>query len=147
MEGVLSMLYPWLKAGHIIFVIFWIAGLFMLPRFFVYHQETAEGSAEASAWVERERRLLKIILLPSIIAVWAFGIALASVTDAWSEGWLSAKLVLVLALSAYHGWLSAYGKKLAKGERPLETRKLRMLNEVPGILVAIIVVLVVVKPF
>jgi putative membrane protein len=143
----LSMLYPWLKAGHIIFVIFWIAGLFMLPRFFVYHQEAASGSAEAAAWIERERRLLKIILLPSIIAVWAFGIALATATNAWSEGWLSAKLVFVLMLSGYHGWLSAYAKKLAKGERLLETRKLRMLNEVPGILVAIIVVLVVVKPF
>ncbi|HEY7807881.1 MAG TPA: CopD family protein [Croceibacterium sp.] len=143
----LSMLYPWLKAGHIIFVIFWIAGLFMLPRFFVYHQEAAEGSAEAAAWVERERRLLKIILLPSIVAVWAFGIALASVTHAWSEGWLSAKLVLVLILSGYHGWLSAYGKKLARGQRPLATRTLRMLNEVPGVVVAIIVVLVVVKPF
>jgi putative membrane protein len=141
------MLYPWLKAGHIIFVIFWIAGLFMLPRFFVYHQEAASGSAEAAAWIERERRLLKIILLPSIIAVWAFGIALATATTAWSEGWLSAKLVFVLVLSGYHGWLSAYAKKLAKGERLLETRKLRMLNEVPGILVAIIVVLVVVKPF
>ena len=141
------MLYPWLKAGHIIFVIFWMAGLFMLPRFFVYHQETTAGSREAEAWVKRERSLLKIILLPSIIAVWGFGAALATATHAWSEGWLSAKLVLVLALSAYHGWLSAYGKKLAKGERPLETRKLRMLNEVPGILVAIIVVLVVVKPF
>ena len=141
------MLYPWLKAGHIIFVIFWISGLFMLPRFFVYHQEAAEGSAEAAAWVERERRLLKIILLPSIVAVWAFGIALASVTHAWSEGWLSAKLVLVLILSGYHGWLSAYGKKLARGQRPLATRTLRMLNEVPGVVVAIIVVLVVVKPF
>jgi len=141
------MLYPWLKAGHIIFVIFWIAGLFMLPRFFVYHQEAAEGSAEAAAWVERERRLLKIILLPSIVAVWAFGIALASVTHVWSEGWLSAKLVLVLILSGYHGWLSAYGKKLARGQRPLATRTLRMLNEVPGIVVGIIVVLVVVKPF
>ena len=143
----LSMLYPWLKAGHIIFVIFWIAGLFMLPRFFVYHQATAEGSPEAAAWVERERRLLKIILLPSIVAVWAFGVALATATNAWSQGWLSAKLVLVLILSGYHGWLSAYGKKLARGERPLATRTLRMLNEVPGIVVAIIVVLVVVKPF
>jgi len=143
----LAMLYPWLKAGHIIFVIFWIAGLFMLPRYYVYHQETAEGSPEAAAWVERERRLLKIILLPSIIAVWAFGVALATATHAWSEGWLSAKLVLVLVLSAYHGWLSAYGKKLARGERPMATRTLRMLNEVPGIVVAIIVVLVVVKPF
>jgi putative membrane protein len=142
-----AMLYPWLKAGHIIFVIFWMAGLFMLPRFFVYHQETTAGSREAEAWVKRERSLLKIILLPSIIAVWGFGAALATATHAWSEGWLSAKLVLVLVLSAYHGWLASYARKLSRGARPVTTRTLRMLNEVPGILVAIIVVLVVVKPF
>lgn len=141
------MTYLWLKAGHIIFVIYWMAGLFMLPRYFVYHQETAAGSREAAMWVERERKILKIILLPSIIAVWAFGIALATALGAWDQGWLHAKLLLVLVLSGYHGWLASYAKKLARGERPLEGRKLRMLNEVPGIVVALIVVLVVVKPF
>jgi putative membrane protein len=147
MQEALSMIYNWLKAGHVIFVIFWMAGLFMLPRYFVYHQEAAPGSAEAATWVERERKILKIILLPSIIAVWAFGIALATATGAWSQGWLHVKLVFVLLLSGYHGWLSAYAKKLARGERPLEGRTLRLLNEVPGIAVAIIVVLAVVKPF
>ena len=141
------MTYYWLKAGHIIFVIFWMAGLFMLPRYFVYHQEAAAGSPEAAAWVERERKLLKIILLPSIIAVWAFGIALAFAIGAWDQAWLHAKLLFVLILSGYHGWLSAYAKKLARGERPLDGKRLRMLNEVPGIVVAIVVVLVVVKPF
>jgi putative membrane protein len=147
MQDLLSMIYLWLKAGHVIFVIFWMAGLFMLPRYFVYHQEAAAGSPEAAAWVERERKLLKIILLPSIIAVWIFGIALASAIGAWDLGWLHAKLLFVLILSGYHGWLSAYARKLARGERPLDGKKLRMLNEVPGIVVAIIVVLVVVKPF
>ena len=141
------MIYLWLKAGHIIFVIFWMAGLFMLPRYFVYHQEAAPGSPEADAWVDRERKILKIILLPSIIAVWVFGIALSTTTGAWSQGWLHAKLLFVLILSGYHGWLSAYAKKLARGERPVDGRKLRMLNEVPGIAAAIIVILVVVKPF
>lgn len=141
------MTYYWLKAGHIIFVIFWMAGLFMLPRYFVYHQEAEKDSIEAATWVERERKLLKIILLPSIIAVWAFGIALAFTIQAWDQGWLHAKLLFVLILSAYHGWLASYAKKLARGERPLEGKKLRMLNEVPGIAVALIVVLVVVKPF
>ena len=141
------MTYYWLKAGHIIFVIFWMAGLFMLPRYFVYHQEAAPDSPEAAVWVERERTLLKIILLPSIIAVWVFGIALASSTGAWNQGWLHAKLLFVLVLSGYHGWLSAYAKKLARGERPLHGKRLRLLNEVPGILAAVIVVLVVVKPF
>ena len=147
MQDILSMTYYWLKAGHIIFMIFWMAGLFMLPRYFVYHQEAAAGSPEAAAWVERERKLLKIILLPSIIAVWAFGIALAFAIGAWDQAWLHAKLLFVLILSGYHGWLSAYAKKLARGERPLDGKRLRMLNEVPGIVVAIIVVLVVVKPF
>ena len=147
MQDVLSMIYLWLKAGHVIFVIFWMAGLFMLPRYFVYHQEAAAGSPEAALWVERERKLLKIILLPSIMAVWAFGVALATTTGAWDQPWLHAKLLFVLILSGYHGWLAVYAKKLARGERPLEGRKLRMLNEVPGIAVAIIVVLAVVKPF
>jgi putative membrane protein len=147
MQDALSMIYLWLKAGHVIFVIFWMAGLFMLPRYFVYHQEAAPGSPEEAAWVERERKLLKIILLPSIIAVWAFGIALATATAAWDQGWLHAKLLFVLLLSGYHGWLASYAKKLARGERPLDGRRLRLLNEVPGIAAAIIVVLAVVKPF
>jgi len=147
MLDALSMTYLWLKAGHIIFVIFWMAGLFMLPRFFVYHQEAPVGSAEDRLWVDRERKLLKIILLPSIVIVWLLGIALASVIGAWDQGWLHAKLTLVLILSAYHGYLSAYSKKLARGQRPLAGKKLRLLNEVPGIAVALIVVLVVVKPF
>lgn len=141
------MTYLWLKAGHLIFVIFWMAGLFMLPRYFVYHQEAPADSMEAAGWVERERRLLRIILLPSIVAVWVLGLALAFTIGAWSQGWFHAKLLLVLGLSGYHGWLASYAKKLARGERPLDGRKLRMLNEVPGIAAALIVVLAVVKPF
>ena len=141
------MTYLWLKAGHIIFVIFWIAGLFMLPRLFVYHQEAPEGSDEAARFADRERKLLKIILLPSIIVVWVLGIALAIVLDAWSQGWLHAKLLLVLILSGYHGYMAGYARKLARGERPFSGKKLRLLNEVPGVAGALIVVLVIVKPF
>jgi putative membrane protein len=147
MLDVLAMTYLWLKAGHIIFVIFWMAGLFMLPRFFVYHQEAAPGSPEEQLWREREGKLLKIILNPSIFIVWALGIALAFTIDAWDDGWLHAKLLLVLLLSGYHGYLSGYARKLASGQRPLAGRTLRLLNEVPGVAVALIVVLVVVKPF
>ena len=143
----LAMLYDWLKAAHIIFVIFWMAGLFMLPRFFVYHQESALGSDEDASWVEREKRLLKIILLPSIIIVWVLGLVLAMQTGAFSEGWFHGKLLFVLLLSGYHGWMSAYAKKLARGERTLEGKKLRLVNEVPGIAAAIIVILVIVRPF
>jgi Predicted membrane protein len=141
------MTYFWLKAGHIIFMVFWMAGLFMLPRLFVYHQETAPGAPENAAWIDRERKLLKIILNPSIILVWALGIALAISTGAFSQGWLHAKLALVLGLSAYHGYLAGYARKLARGERKLDGRTLRLLNEVPGVALALIVVLVVVKPF
>lgn len=147
MESVLAMIYLWLKAGHLIFVIFWMAGLFMLPRYLVYHQEAAPGSPEEALWVERERKLLRIILAPSIIAVWLFGILLASSQHLWGEPWLHAKLLLVLLLSGYHGWLSAYSKKLARGERTLTGKQLRLLNEVPGLVVALVVVLVIVRPF
>ncbi len=141
------MIYLWLKAGHIIFVIFWMAGLFMLPRLFVYHQEAPEGSDEAAKYIDRERKLLKIILLPSIIVVWVLGLGLMSAIGAHTQGWFHAKLLLVLILSGYHGYLSVYAKKLARGERPLSGKKLRLLNEVPGVAVALIVILVIVKPF
>ncbi|WP_420850001.1 CopD family protein [Pontixanthobacter luteolus] len=141
------MIYLWLKAGHIIFVIFWMAGLFMLPRYFVYHQEADPGSPEEAKWIDREQKLLKIILLPSIIVVWVLGLALMSTVGAHTQGWFHAKLLIVLLLSGYHGWMSAYAKKLARGERPLQGKALRLINEVPGIAAAIIVILVVVKPF
>jgi putative membrane protein len=147
MQQALAMTYLWLKAGHIIFVIFWMAGLFMLPRYFVYHQECAPGTPENALWIERERKLLKIILWPSLIVVWVLGLTLAVTTGAFAQGWLQAKLALVLALSAYHVWLAGYAAALARGERKLTGRRLRMLNEVPGIAAALIVVLVVVRPF
>lgn len=140
------MTYLWLKAGHIIFVIFWMAGLFMLPRYFVYHQETEVGSAEDTKWIDRERKLLKIILNPSMIVVWVLGILLATSQHLWGEPWLHAKLFLVLLLSGYHGWMAGYAKKLARGERKLADRQLRLLNEVPGVVAAVIVVLVIVRP-
>ena len=138
------MTYFWLKAAHIIFVIFWMAGLFMLPRYFVYHQESAPGSPESARWVDREAKLLKIILWPSLAVVWVLGLALAWTTGAFSQGWFHAKLVLVLGLSGYHIWLAGYAKSLATGERRLTGRRLRLLNEVPGVAAALIVVLVVV---
>tara|TARA_B100001057_G_C22411923_1_gene780012 strand:+ start:66 stop:509 length:444 start_codon:yes stop_codon:yes gene_type:complete len=147
MQDAIAMTYLWLKAGHIIFVIFWMAGLFMLPRYFVYHQETEEGSEEAAKWIDRERKLLKIILLPSIIVVWVLGLVLAYTLNLWSAGWLHAKLLLVLILSGYHGYLASYAKKLARGERSLTGKQLRLFNEVPGLAAAVIVVLVVVRPF
>jgi putative membrane protein len=147
MQDVLAMTYYWLKAGHIIFMVFWMAGLFMLPRLFVYHQECAPDAPENTAWIERERKLIKIILLPSIGLVWVLGLALSFAVDAWSQGWFYAKLALVIGLSIYQSYLTWYAEQLAKGERKLTGEKLRLLNEVPGVAVALIVVLVIVRPF
>jgi len=147
MQQVLAMTYLWLKAGHVIFVIFWMAGLFMLPRYFVYHQEAAEGSPENAVWIDRERKLLKIILWPSLVVTWVLGLAIAWSQGFFGLGWFHAKLALVLGLSAYHVWLAGYARALARGERRLTGRRLRMLNEVPGMAAAFIVVLVIVKPF
>jgi protoporphyrinogen IX oxidase len=145
--AVLSVLYLWIKAGHVIFVIFWIAGLFLLPRFYVYHQESAPGSDEEKRWIERERKLRRIIITPAMILVWLFGLFLAYTIQAWTQYWFLAKFAIVVGLSGYHGWMIDYGKKLEQGIRPVSGRALRIMNEIPGIAVALIVVLVIVKPF
>jgi putative membrane protein len=147
MQEVLAMTYFWLKAGHIVFVVFWMAGLFMLPRLFVYHQEAEPDSPENAKWIERERKLIRVILMPSIGVVWALGLALSLAVDAWSQGWFYAKLALVIGLSIYQSYMTAYAEKLSRGERRLTGKQLRMLNEVPGVAVALIVILAVVKPF
>ncbi len=146
LTGFLGATMLWVKAAHVIFVIFFMAGLFMMPRFFVYHHQCPVGSEEDRKWIEREDRLRKIILNPSIILVWVLGLMLAFNADVWREGWFHGKLLLVLLLSGYHGWLIGYAKKLAKGERRLSEKALRLLNEVPGVAAALIVILVVVRP-
>lgn len=147
MQEFLSVTYLWLKAGHIIFMIFWMAGLFILPRQMVYMHAAAPGSEEEALWAERSRTLAKIILIPSIILVWVLGLALMSAVSAHTQGWFHAKLLLVLILSGYHGWMSATAKKMGRGERPLSEKQLRMLNEVPALIAIVVVILVVVKPF
>ena len=105
LAGFLGSATLWVKAAHIIFVIFFMAGLFMMPRFFVYHHQCAVGSDEDAKWIEREDRLRKIILAPAIMFVWLFGLMLAFNGDLWHEGWFLAKLLIVLGLSGYHGWM------------------------------------------
>lgn len=151
MIGFLGAAYPWVKAGHLIFVIFWMAGLFLLPRYLVHHQEALARPDEAAAWVEREGKLRRIILGPAIIVVWALGIALAvniGLFDGVSGlGWLHAKLLVVVGLSGYHGWAVGYSRRLARGQARLSGRTLKLLNEVPAVAVALIVILAVVRPF
>ena len=147
LDTALLVTYEWIKAAHLIFVIFWIAGLFMLPRYYVYHQEAPAGSAEEQRWIERERKLRNIIITPAMLMVWALGLTLAYSSGAWSQTWLQLKLLLVLGLSAYHGWMIGYGRRLARGERAVSGRSLRLMNEIPGVATALIVILVIVKPF
>ena len=147
MLWVFSMTYLWLKASHIIFVIFWMAGLFMLPRYFVYHQEAAPGLPEEALWLDRESKLLKIILWPSLVVSWVLGLSLAYTIGAFAQPWFHAKFTVVLALTVYHVWLAGYHAALKRGERKFTGRQLRLINEIPGLAAALIVILVVVKPF
>lgn len=150
MTGWLGNAYLWVKAFHIIFVIFWMAGLFLLPRYLVHHQE-ALGTPEAAKWTEREVLLRRMILSPSILIVWVLGLGLAVNLGLFDGvpglGWLHTKLLLVVLLSGYHGWAVGYAKKLARGQGSLSSRTLRMIGEVPALAVVLIVILVVVKPF
>ncbi|TPG15604.1 CopD family protein [Sphingomonas oligophenolica] len=145
----LALAYNWFLAAHLIFVVFWMAGLFMLPRYLVYHQEAiaAGRTEEAALWVTREAKIRHIILTPAIVVVWVLGITLATLGHHWAEGWLGAKLVFVVGLSGYHGWGVGYARKLAAGRPSLDGKTLRMLNEIPALGVTVIVILAVIKPF
>ena len=146
-QGFLGAAYLWVKAAHVTFVIFWIAGLFIVPRYYIHHQATTHGSAEDRAWIEREDKARTIILTPAMLLVWILGLMLAVHLNVFGQHWFTAKLLLVVILTGYQGWIGAYGKKLAAGHRELDSKKLRLMNELPGILTAFIVVFVIVRPF
>lgn len=146
-QGFLGASYLWVKAAHVTFVIFWIAGLFIVPRYYVHHQAATPGTAEDRAWIEREDKARTVILTPAMIIVWVLGLMLAVHVGAFGQPWFTAKLFLVVILTGYQGWITSYGKKLAKGHRETDDKTLRIMNEVPGILTALIVVLVIVRPF
>ena len=150
MTGFLGNAYLWVKAAHLIFVIFWMAGLFLFPRYLIHHQD-ALGTPEAAKWADREATLRRMILTPSMTLVWLLGLTLAANVGLFDGepglGWLHTKLLLVIGLSGYHGWAVGYAKKLGAGQGNIPTRTLRMLNEVPALAVILIVILAVVKPF
>ncbi len=147
MQDTLLSIYLFLKSGHVIFMVFWLAGLFMLPRQMIYMLDHAAGSEGEAKWATRSGKLRKIILTPSLIIVWVLGLSLAYAGGHFASGWFHAKLTLVLVLSGFHGWLVAKSKAMARGERPLTEKTLRMVGEVPGLLLVLIVVLVYLKPF
>ena len=147
MQEFLISIYAWLMIGHIIFMVFWLAGLFMLPRQCIYMLDHEAGSEGEAKWAVRMGKLRKIILTPSLLLVWVFGLSLAYAAGFFTSGWLHAKLALVLVLTGYHGWLVARAKAMIRGERPLSEKQLRMIGEVPGLLLVLITALVVIKPF
>ncbi len=142
-----SELYLWLKAFHVIAVIAWMAGMLYLPRLFVYHTEVAAGSAESERFKVMERKLLRVIINPSMIAVWILGLTLAYVSHYYEQGWLQAKFVLVIILSGLHGFLVRCVRTFANDANTHPQRFYRILNEVPALLMIAIVILAVVKPF
>jgi putative membrane protein len=147
MQSTLLLIYSFLKIGHVIFMVFWLAGLFMLPRQCIYMLDHAPGSAGEAKWAERMRKLRKIILTPSLVIVWVLGLSMAYASGFFDQGWFHAKLALVLAMTGFHGWLVAQTRKMARGERPLTEGRLRMIGELPGLLLVLIVALVYLKPF
>jgi putative membrane protein len=139
--------YLWIKAFHIIAVIMWMAGMLYLPRLFVYHCETTPGSAESERFKVMEKKLLRVILNPAMIATWVLGLALVWLTRADQQHWFQLKFVLVLAMSGIHGFYAATVKRFAKDANTRPQRFYRIVNEVPALLIVAIVILAVVKPF
>lgn len=139
--------YPWAKAIHVIAVISWMAGMLYLPRLFVYHTQAAPGSEQSETFKVMERRLLRAIINPAMIATWVFGLWLAWRGFGFEPGWLHAKIGLVVGMSAVHGYFSRSVRMFAQDRNTKSSRHWRMMNEIPTLLMIGIVILVVVKPF
>ena len=137
----------WIKALHVIAVIAWMAGMLYLPRLFVYHAEAGPGTPQSETFKVMERRLLKAIMTPAMLITWVAGLWLAYSTFAFQGGWLHAKIALVVLMSGLHGYLSAATKKFARDANLKSARHWRVVNEVPTVLLVLIVILVIVKPF
>ena len=142
-----SGLYLWFKAIHVVAVIAWMAGMLYLPRLFVYHADTARGSQQSETFKVMERRLLRGIINPAMVVSWALGLWLAWKGFGFQGGWLYVKLAGVVALSACHGYLSAAVRRFARDENVKPARHWRLVNEIPTLLMIVIVIMVIVKPF
>lgn len=137
----------WIKALHVIAVMSWMAGMLYLPRLFVYHCETRAGSVDSERFKLMERRLMRIIINPAMVATWVLGLILAELTNSWASGWFLAKLGLVVILTGIHGLFSRWRRDFERDQNQRSQRFYRMVNEVPAVLMAAIVILVIVKPF
>lgn len=145
----LAAWYPWLKALHVIAAIAWIAGMLYLPRLYVYHAEAAPGSPQSETFKTMERRLLRAIVDPAMAAAWLLGLLLLWLDSPgiWASGWIWVKLAAVLALSALHGFLARWRKDFAADRNRRPARFYRLVNEIPTVLLILIVVMVIVRPF
>jgi len=141
------ILYDWLKALHVIAVIAWMAGMLYLPRLFVYHADAKRGSEMSETFKVMERRLLRAIINPAMIAAWIFGLWMAWKGDLWGQHWFHAKLTLVILMSTLHGFLSRWRRQFAADANRHSAKFYRIINEVPTLLLIGIVILVIVKPF
>lgn len=139
--------YLWFKALHIMAVITWMAGLFYLPRLFIYHHDKSVGSEISETFKVMELRLYRFIMNPSMMIAWGFGLFIAFDGGWFSSGWLHVKLLAVLLLTAAHVYYGRAVRAFGRDERPLSTRQWRMLNEVPAVLMIVIVLMAVLKPF
>ena len=150
MTDFLLTFYPWTKSLHMISVIAWMAGLFYLPRLFVYHTERVKAGTDTDDMFQTmERRLFKAIMRPAMIATWIFGllmVATPGVVD-WSSAWSWIKAASVIGMTGFHEWCGATVKRFAAGQNDREGRYFRLMNEVPTLLMIVIVVMVIVKPF
>ena len=145
----LAGFYPWIKALHVIAVISWMAGMLYLPRLFVYHVDAAAGSDKSETFKVMERRLMRAIINPAMGLAWIFGLlmlATPGIVD-WSEGWIYVKLAAVVLMSGLHGQLSRWRKDFEADRNRRSARFYRLVNEVPTVLLIVIVVMVIVKPF
>ena len=140
-------MYEWVKALHIIAVISWMAGLLYLPRLMVYHAVTEPGSEQSETFKVMERRLMKAIMTPAMIASWVFGLWAMWLIGAWLQGWFHAKLMLVVLMSAFHGFCVVWMKEFERDERKRRQRFFRFVNEIPTVIMIAVVILVIVKPF
>jgi protoporphyrinogen IX oxidase len=143
----MTSLYLWLKAAHVTAIIAWMAGMLYLPRLFVYHSRVPPDSPQSATFKVMERRLLKAIINPAMVAAWILGLWLAWDAGLFRQGWLHAKLVLVVAMSGLHGHFSAAVRAFAEDRNTRSARYWRIMNEAPTLLMIGIVILVIVKPF
>jgi putative membrane protein len=138
--------YPWLKAFHVIAVIAWMAGIFYLPRLFVYHAGSSIGSEKSETFKLMEQRLLTAIMTPAMVATWLLGLMLAAIGGLWSDHWLMAKIALVVGMTLFQAWLVARARDFLRDANRVSARAYRVVNELPTLLVVAIVILVIVKP-